>query len=145
MNKKLLMKNREKDIISAKAEQAVLNVLPVDQKTLQRTAKILEPKNLKRIGIAVVGGSALISIITSFGHDRINRAAMSHEVKKQLVPVMNKLNELEALNVSLLQQNKELMALVMKDSGSRSQESGSRSQESGSRIQEPGFRSRVLE
>ena len=115
MNKKLPILHRKDDIITSKAEQAVLSVLPVDQKTLQKTMKFLEPKNLKRIAIAVVGGSALVSIVTSIGHDRIYRAAVSHEVKKQLDPVMKKLNELEAQNMALYRQNKELTKLLMKN------------------------------
>ena len=115
MNKKLPILHKKDDIITSKAEQAVLSVLPVDQKTLQKTMKFLEPKNLKRIAIAVVGGSALVSIVTSIGHDRIYRAAVSHEVKKQLDPVMKKLNELEAQNTALYRQNKELTKLLMKN------------------------------
>ena len=115
MNKKLPILHRKDDIITSKAEQAVLSVLPVDQKTLQKTMKFLEPKNLKRIAFAVVGGSALVSIVTSIGHDRIYRAAVSHEVKKQLDPVMKKLNELEAQNIALYRQNKELTKLLMKN------------------------------
>ena len=115
MNKKLPILHKKDDIITSKAEQAVLSVLPVDQKTLQKTMKFLEPKNLKRIALAVVGGSALVSIVTSIGHDRIYRAAVSHEVKKQLDPVMKKLNELEAQNTALYRQNKELTKLLMKN------------------------------
>jgi hypothetical protein len=40
---------------------------------------------------------------------------VSHEVKKQLDPVMKKLNELEAQNMALYRQNKELMKLLMKN------------------------------
>ena len=103
---------KKNNALSSMAEQAVLNVLPVDQKTLNRIARILEPKNLKLFAVGAIGGTALISILTSIGHDRIYQAAVGREMKKQLEPLKKKLNELEAQNAVLYQQNQELTELI---------------------------------
>ena len=94
--------------ITARAEQAMLDRIPVDQRTLRIIGKTLEPKNLKRIGIAAVGGSLLISMISTLGRDRLNRAETARELKKQLMPLQKKLDDLEAQNAALWQQNEEL-------------------------------------
>ena len=103
--KKTLLDNNK---ITARAEQAMLDRIPVDQKTLRIIGKTLEPKNLKRIGIAAVGGSLLISMISTLGRDRLNRAETARELKKQLMPLQKKLDDLEAQNAALWQQNEEL-------------------------------------
>ena len=100
--------------LAAKAEQALLDRLPVDQTTLQRVGKLLEPKNLKRLGIAVIGGSALISLVSTISHDSVYKAAVSKEMKKQIAPLEHKLDELKAQNAVLLQQNRELIAQLNK-------------------------------
>ena len=106
--------DRNSDILLAKAEQALLDRLPMNQKTMQRLGKLLEPKNLKRIAIGAVCGTALISVVTSLGHDRMYQAAVGREMKKQLEPLRKKLDELEAQNVALWQQNEELKAQLQK-------------------------------
>ncbi len=106
MKKSLLDNNK----ITARAEQAILDRIPVDQRTLRIIGKVLEPKNLKRIGIAAVGGSLLISMISTLGRDRLNRAETARELRKQLMPLQKKLYDLEAQNAALWQQNEELKA-----------------------------------
>ncbi|MBQ6520125.1 MAG: hypothetical protein IJI14_15535 [Anaerolineaceae bacterium] len=107
--------------LSGMAEKAVLDMIPIDQKTLQKIIKIIESGNLKRmaIGLAVgtAGGAALISLISTIGHDRMYQASVGREIKKQLEPLKVKLNELEAQNAVLYQQNQELTKLIeqMKD------------------------------
>lgn len=96
------------NIIAARAEQAIVNSLPVDQKTLRIIGKVLEPKNLKRIGIAAAGGSILISVASSLGRARLNRAESARELRKQLLPLLEKMEDLEAQNAVLLRQNEEL-------------------------------------
>ncbi len=97
-------------ILTARAEQAILEKLPVDEKTLRLIGRIFEPQNLKYIGIAAVGGSALISVISSITHDRVYQAAVARELKKQLVPLERRMAELEAQNEALLEQNRKLLA-----------------------------------
>ena len=100
--------DNNKKYLAEQAEQALLERLPVDQKTLNRAIKLLEPKNLKRMGILVIAGSAVISIAGTLGRDRVFKAAVAHEMKKQLEPIRKKLNELEAQNTVLWEQNEEL-------------------------------------
>lgn len=110
MNKNILSgKNETAKPLASRTEKALLQMIPVDQKTIKILEKILQPKNLKRIGIAAVGGSVLISVVTSLAHDRMYKSAVAHEMKKQLEPLRKKLNELEAQNAVLYQQNQELM------------------------------------
>lgn len=96
--------------LAARTEQALMDKLPVDQKALNRALKIMEPKNLKRIAIAAAGGSVLVSVVSSISHDRMYKAAVAREMKKQLEPMRKKLDELEEQNVVLYQQNEKLMA-----------------------------------
>lgn len=105
---------KNNSIVTARAEKAIIDSLPIDQKTLKIVRKVLEPGNLKRIAIAAVGGSALISIAGTFGRNRLNRLETSKELKKQLMPLQIKLNELEAQNAVLLQQNEELKLQLAK-------------------------------
>jgi hypothetical protein len=95
-------------MVSAKAEQAIVQQLPIDQKTLRRVGRLAEPKNLKRIVVLVVGGSVLFSLIGTLSKIRMYRAAVRRELKKQLEPINRKLDELEAQNEELKRQNKEL-------------------------------------
>ena len=104
----------DNNIIAARAEKAIIESLPIDQKTLRVIGKVLEPGNLKRIGIAAVGGSLLISLISSLGRDRINRVETARELKKQLAPLQKKLTDLEAQNTALWQQNEELKSQLAK-------------------------------
>ena len=110
---KAVVENPE-NILTARVEQALLEKLPVDQKSLQRVFRILEPKNLKKIGIAAIGGSALISLISSLTHDSAYKAAVAREMKKQIAPLEQRLEELQAQNELLLQQNRELIARLDK-------------------------------
>ena len=109
MKKSLPVLSNKKNVLSAQAEQMILEKLPVDQKTLRLVTKALEPKNLKRLAIAAVGGSFLVSFVSSASQNRIYQAMVAREMKKQLDPLRKKLDELEAQNAVLYQQNKELL------------------------------------
>ena len=102
------------NIITTRAEQAIIDSIPVDRRTLRIIGKALEPKNLKRIAIAAAGGSILISLVSSLGRDHLNRAETARELKKQLVPLQKKLDDLEAQNAVLWQQNEELKSQLAK-------------------------------
>ena len=104
----------DKSIIAARTEQALLDRIPVDEKTLRIIRKVLEPQNLKRIGIAAVGGSVLVSLVSSLGRDGVNRALTAKEIKKQLAPLQKKLEVLEEELILLSKQNEELKAQLGK-------------------------------
>ncbi len=103
-----------KKALANRTEQAVMELLPVDEKTLRRAARLLEPKNLKRLGLAAAGGSVLFSALGTAGRDRIYRAAVARELKKQLEPVNKKLDALEQQNEELRRQNEELQRQLAK-------------------------------
>ena len=102
------IRNTKKNALAARAEQMLWDSLPVEQKTLQRVGKLLEPKNLKLLGLAAVGGTALFSLVGSVGRTGMIRGAVAKELKKQLEPVNRKLDELEKQNEELKRQNEEL-------------------------------------
>lgn len=103
------MKSKKaQQILMTRAEQALMEQLPLDQKKLRLAAKLLEPKNLKRLGIAAVGGTLGLSALGSIGRTRLYRAAMARELKKQLAPISKKLDALEKQNEELRRQNEEL-------------------------------------
>lgn len=112
--KKLSIPSGVKNRMAAQAEQALMEQLPIEPKKLQRLAKLMEPKTLKRLGIAAVGGGALLSVVGTVGHDRLYRAAVGREVKKQLEPINKKLDALQAQNEELIHQNEELLRQIDK-------------------------------
>ena len=106
--KKSKQKSLAGRILAAKAEETLMQQLHVDQKTLQRVGKVLQPKNIKRAAIALVGGSAALSMLGSIGEARMIRRAVGRELKKQLEPVKKQLSTLEEQNKELKKQNDEL-------------------------------------
>ena len=103
-----MKKSLARKLIAAKAEEALMQQLPVDQKTLRRVGKLMEPKNIKRLAVALVGGSAALSFIGTVGEVRMYRRAMRRELKKQLEPIKKQLNALEQQNEELKKQNEQL-------------------------------------
>ncbi len=97
-----------KQSLSAYAQQRVLEQLPVDTKALRKAAKYLEPKRLKLVALAAVGGGALLSLLSSVGHERLYQAAVARELKRQLAPLNAKLDRLETQNEELRRQNETL-------------------------------------
>lgn len=107
--KKLLKKK-----LAEQAREAALEQLPVDQKTLSLAVRLLEPKRLKHIALAVVGGTAAVSLAGTLGEMRMYRRAVARELKKQLRPIEERLETLEAQNKELKKQNEELKQLARK-------------------------------
>lgn len=103
-----VLPEQRKNALAVRAEQAVLERVPVDQKTLRKAAKYLEPKRLKLLLIAAAAGAAMLSAIGSLGHERLYRAAVARELKKQLEPVNSRLEQLQKQNEELKRQNEEL-------------------------------------
>ncbi len=114
MKNKLSLTAGLKNRAAAQAEQMLLEQLPVDTKKLQRIAKVLEPKNLKLLAAALVGGGLAVSAIGTISHDRLFQAAVGREIKKQLEPVNRKLDELQAQNEELKRQNEQLQRELQK-------------------------------
>lgn len=108
MKKAIPALSGKKNELAVRAEQALLNQLPVNTKALQKAAKYLEPGKLKLIAIAVAGGAAMLSMLGSIGHERLYQAAVARELKKQLAPINEKLGQLEAQNEELKNQNEAL-------------------------------------
>ena len=99
-----------KKILMEQAEQSLLNSLPIDQKKLQLAKKYAQPKYLKIVVLAALGGSAAVTVLSNIGRNEIYRAAVAKEMKKQLAPLYKRLEELEAQNEILIHQNEELKA-----------------------------------
>lgn len=106
---------KKKEALALQASQALLNQLPVDVGKLQKAAKLLEPKNLKRLIVVAVGGSAALSLVSTLGHDRLYRAAVARELRKQLAPIQKQLDELSEQNEVLRRQNEALQEQLAKE------------------------------
>lgn len=104
-----LMEKNAKNALAARAEQTLVEQLPVDQKALRVMGWLIKPENLKKVGIGAIGCAAAVSMLKNANQMRSYRAAMGKELKKQLEPVTEKLNELEAQNEELKRQNQELL------------------------------------
>lgn len=100
--------NRKRNALAVRAEQALVEQLPVDQKTLRVVGWLMDPKHLKLAGVGAVGCAAAVSMFKNAGQMRMYRAAMGRELKKQLEPINKKLDELEAQNEELKRQNQRL-------------------------------------
>ncbi len=78
----------------------------------QRLMRLLlthaNPKAIKRLVLALAACGAAVSVMGSLARNRIYRAAVARELKKQLTPVNKKLDELEKQNEDLKKQNQEL-------------------------------------
>ena len=114
MKKKAPILEEKRRALMARAQQELLEQLPIEQKTLHRAIWLLEPKHLKLTLAAAVGGSALVSALAAVGHDRLYRAAVARELRRQLAPISAKLEALEAQNEELKRQNEALQARLAK-------------------------------
>ncbi len=92
----------------SRAEEALVSKLPVDEKALRRVGNLMEPKNIKRAAIAVVGGSAALSLLGNIWETHVYRRAMAKELKKQLEPIKKQLSAIEVQNAELKKQNEQL-------------------------------------
>lgn len=98
---KTLLEKKAKNALAVRAEQALAEQLPVDQKTLRVIGWLVKPTNLKKVGIGAIGCAAAVFMLKSANQMRCYRAAMGKELKKQLEPINRKLDELEAQNEEL--------------------------------------------
>ena len=102
-----MLSKHAKNKFAARAGEAILQQLPVEEKTLRRVGWLMEPKHLKQLGIAAVAGTAAFRMSAY-------RLAVARELKKQLDPVNRKLNELERQNEELKAQNEKLQEQLEK-------------------------------
>ena len=103
-----MKKNLARKILTARAEEALAEKLPIDQRTLHLIGKLIEPTNLKRIAVVTIGGSVGLSVLRNVGETRMVRSAVKREMKKQLEPISKKLGDLEKQNEQLQKQNEQL-------------------------------------
>ena len=109
-----MLSKHAKNKFAARAGEAILQQLPVEEKTLRRVGWLMEPKHLKQLGFAAVAGTAAFSVIGSMSRMNAYRLAVARELKKQLDPVNRKLNELEKQNEELKAQNEKLQEQLEK-------------------------------
>lgn len=70
---------------------------------------LLDLKNLKTVGLCLLGGFGLIALVRHLWQNYTYRSALAGEMKKQLEPVYEKLETLEEQNEELKRQNDELL------------------------------------
>lgn len=108
-------KKKTKTLPAAPAEKA-LELLPLvlgkekadEQKLLRFVLSNVNAANLKRLGAIAVAGGVAVTLVGNWLHNRVYRAAVARELKKQLAPVNKKLDELEKQNEELKKQNEQL-------------------------------------
>lgn len=99
---------KTKDSIAKSIKTTLLELLPIGETGRKIIGKLLEPENLKRIAIVGVVGSVVVGLISRFLRNSMLRMEIRGELKKQLEPVYEKLEELEEQNAELLRQNEAL-------------------------------------
>ena len=57
-----MLSKHAKNKFAARAGEAILQQLPVEEKTLRRVSWLMEPKHLKQLGIAAVAGTAFVNL-----------------------------------------------------------------------------------
>ena len=76
--------------------------------TLGIIGKLLNPENLKRLGIIAIVGVVIFTLIKRWSEIHTYRSAIAAEMKKQLEPVTEKLDELQEQNEELRRQNEQI-------------------------------------
>ena len=79
-----------------------------ENKTLSIIGKLLNPENLKRLGIIAIVGVVIFTLIKRWSEIHTYRSAIAAEMKKQLEPVTEKLDELQEQNEELRRQNEQI-------------------------------------
>jgi Sec-independent protein translocase protein TatA len=79
-----------------------------ENKTLAIIGKLLNPENLKRLGIIAIVGVIIFTLIKRWSEIHTYRSAIAAEMKKQLEPVTEKLDELQEQNEELRRQNEQI-------------------------------------
>ena len=109
-------KKKTKKLPAAAPAETALELLPMllakdksgDQKLLRFVLSNVNAANLKRLAAVAVAGGVAVSLVGNWLHNRVYRAAVARELKKQLAPVNKKLDELERQNEELKKQNEQL-------------------------------------
>ena len=108
----MLLKKKSKNLPA----EAALQLLPAaltrgdsrEQKLLRLVLAHANAKDVKKLASLLVGCGIAVSLAGSFARNRMYRAALARELKKQLAPVNKKLDELEKQNEELKKQNEQL-------------------------------------
>ena len=79
-----------------------------ENKTLSIIGKLLNPENLKRLGIIAIVGVIIFTLIKRWSEIHTYRSAIAAAMKKQLEPVTEKLDELQEQNEELRRQNEQI-------------------------------------
>ena len=79
-----------------------------ENKTLAIIGKLLNPENLKRLGIIAIVGVIIFTLIKRWSEIHTYRSAIAAEMKKQLEPVTEQLDELQEQNEELRRQNEQI-------------------------------------
>ena len=109
-------KKKTKKLPAALPAETALELLPLvlgkdkadEHKLLRYVLTNVNGKTIKRLGAVVIAGGVAVSLAGSWLHNRVYRAAVAKELKKQLAPVNKKLDELEKQNEELKKQNEQL-------------------------------------
>ena len=79
-----ILTRKQKKALAVRAARKALEQLPAASKKLRVAAALLEPQNLKRLGVAAAGSAAVLGLTASAIRTRLYRRALARELKRQL-------------------------------------------------------------
>ena len=97
-----------KNLIADRVKKAWEEQTYEENITLGIIGKLLNPENLKRLGIIAIVGVVIFTLIKRWSEIHTYRTAIAAEMKKQLEPVTEKLDELQEQNEELRRQNEQI-------------------------------------
>ena len=107
-----ILKSAFQKLMKTRTAKAFLRQLPIEEDTAGRLAWLLNPNNLKLVGIVILGVVGIIALVRHAWQKYTYRSAMAGEIKKQLEPLYDKLETLEEQNEELKRQNDELLERI---------------------------------
>ena len=96
------------DSLTVAARQAIAEQIPGGTRTLRLIKRLATAENLKRLAIALLGGTILFAWLRRLGEKWTFRMELRKELEKQLAPINEKLEKLEEQNDELMNQNEQL-------------------------------------
>lgn len=102
------LKTKNNNLLALKAQQLLAEQLPGGELTVNVIKTLMKPENLKRLAVALIGGTILLRWLRNLSEKHAFRAEIRKELEKQLEPIHEKLEALEEQNEELLRQNERL-------------------------------------
>ena len=107
-----ILKSIFQKLMKTRTVKAFLRQLPFEEDTAGRLSWLLNPNNLKLVGLIILGVVGIVALVRNAWQKYTYRSALAGEMKKQLEPLYEKLETLEEQNEELKRQNDELLERI---------------------------------